>query len=218
MIAHADICLEQRKNRAPRQIDGVRNAAATANHTVQVEHDHKLTQRSLETGSPTLRQSQWLIANEDGGIYVRAVENRMWHTLTGHGVDFKRVPAMEFTLLSLIGAAGPQGIRQPDLIHLSGQDKRSLPHRTDELQRKGYIEKTQIRLRAHNSSLCRLRRFCESTHGTVTIVQDWSPEALYKEIYDGGALRPVRFLDIVLHLVKEAGTLTAEAFRKHLVF
>lgn len=78
-----------------------------------------------------------------------ASQNRIWQALTGHGMDFKKVPVMEFALLSIIAANGENGITQPDLAHFSGQDKRSVPHRTDELARKGYIVKNPVHTCVH---------------------------------------------------------------------
>jgi DNA-binding Lrp family transcriptional regulator len=66
---------------------------------------------------------------------------RKWQTITGHAPDGSLVPPAEFQALCLIAAAGEQGILQTDLTKLSGQDKRSLPKRTDRLARNGYIKK-----------------------------------------------------------------------------
>lgn len=97
---------------------------------------------------------------------IWTTRDRVWQTLTGHGVDFKRIPPMEFAALGFIAAAGEKGILQPDLIHLSGQDKRSLPKRTDNLAKNGYIDKTSILLKSQKTSLLRLARFApnETTH------------------------------------------------------
>jgi hypothetical protein len=90
---------------------------------------------------------------------VWTTRDRVWQTLTGHGVDFKRVPPMEFKALGFIAAAGEKGILQPELIHITGQDKRSLPKRTDNLAKNGYIDKTGVWLKTQKTSLLRLTRF-----------------------------------------------------------
>jgi transcription factor C subunit 3 len=71
-------------------------------------------------------------------------QERTWRAVAGHLVDLKKLSAMQFILLSIIAAHGADGIQQPELVRVSGQDKRSVPHRTDELAKAGYIEKTPI--------------------------------------------------------------------------
>lgn len=88
-------------------------------------------------------------------------EERTWLAITGHEPDETKVLPTEFTLLSIIAAAKSNGIIQPDLVRLSGQDKRSIPKRTDELHRKGYIQKRPIQVRRARTSLCTLRKFSQ---------------------------------------------------------
>ncbi|KAJ4290246.1 hypothetical protein N0V90_010461 [Kalmusia sp. IMI 367209] len=90
-----------------------------------------------------------------------ASQNRIWKALTGHPIDLKKVPGSEFVLLSIIATSGPDGISQPVLQKLSGQDKRSVPHRTDELARKGYIQKSPLQVSRAKTSLCKHKRFAE---------------------------------------------------------
>jgi B-block binding subunit of TFIIIC len=90
---------------------------------------------------------------------IWTTRDRVWQTLTGHGVDFRRIPPMEFKALGFIAAAGQEGILQPELIHLTGQDKRSLPKRTDNLAKNGYIDKSAVWLKTQKTSLLRLTRF-----------------------------------------------------------
>ena len=89
-------------------------------------------------------------------------QERMWQAVTGHGVDLKRVPAMEFQVLSAIAAAGPPGITQPDIVKSVGQDKRSVPKRTDRLADNGYIIKKVVYLKGQKTSLCTHIRFTRS--------------------------------------------------------
>lgn len=97
--------------------------------------------------------------NGSNPLRIWTTRDRVWKTLTGHGVDFKRIPPMEFTALSFIAAAGQKGILQPDLIHGTGQDKRSLPKRTDNLAKNGYIDKKTVMLKSQKTSLLRLARW-----------------------------------------------------------
>lgn len=86
-------------------------------------------------------------------------EKRTWIALTGHGPDSSRVFPTEFELLSVIAARRGEGIVQGNLVQLTGQDKRSVPKRTDELARKGYIEKTPFLARGARTSRLTLKRF-----------------------------------------------------------
>lgn len=86
-------------------------------------------------------------------------QNRTWIAITGHPIDLKKVPGSEFILLSIIARAGPDGISQPMLQRMSGQDKRSIPERTNRLQNKGYIDKRPIQDGKARTSLCTHKMF-----------------------------------------------------------
>ncbi|KAI1305660.1 hypothetical protein F5Y03DRAFT_406277 [Xylaria venustula] len=88
-------------------------------------------------------------------------EERQWKTIAGHGLDFKRVPLFEWRALVDIASVKEKGILQGDLVRLTGQDKRSLPTRTDALARKGYIIKQPVVLRGGKSSKLWLAQFSE---------------------------------------------------------
>ncbi|KAJ5952735.1 B-block binding subunit of TFIIIC [Penicillium vulpinum] len=90
-------------------------------------------------------------------IYVS--EERTWLAITGHPPDESKVLPLEFALLSVIASRRSKGIVQPDLVKISGQDKRSVPKRTDALQRKGYIDKRPVQTKTARTSLCTLQRF-----------------------------------------------------------
>lgn len=99
------------------------------------------------------------------GIRLYASKNRMWHALTGHAPDLDKVKSLDFVCLSIIAACGPKGILQHDLVRISGQDKRSLPARTDRLHEGGYVEKKRVSVQLFNpkrlvhTSQCTLKRF-----------------------------------------------------------
>lgn len=91
--------------------------------------------------------------------HVFVTEERMWLAITGHGPDPSKVLPMEFALLSIIASQKGSGIIQPELVKVSGQDKRSVPKRTDILKEKGYIEKKPIQFKSSRTSLCTLKKF-----------------------------------------------------------
>lgn len=121
-------------------------------------------------------------------LHIWTTRDRVWQTLTGHGVDFKRIPPLEFKALGFIAASGEKGILQPELIHVTGQDKRSLPKRTDNLAKNGYIDKTVVWIKTQKTSLLRLTRFApkETT-----------------EIFSNGRLILENFLRTLCDLLKE---------------
>lgn len=83
-------------------------------------------------------------------LYVS--DDLVWHTITGHGEDFRRLPMMEWRLLVAIAATREEGILQGDLVRATGQDKRSVPRRTDFLSMKGYIAKRTTLVRGTKTS------------------------------------------------------------------
>ncbi|KAI0851566.1 hypothetical protein F5Y00DRAFT_12865 [Daldinia vernicosa] len=118
-------------------------------------------------------------------------DERQWKTIAGHGPDLKRLPLFEWKALVDIASVREKGILQGDLVRLSGQDKRSLPTRTDALAKKGYIIKQSIILRGCRSSKLWLARFAdnakENRDGLNLEKLDLSKETLTKD------LRPVPF-------------------------
>ncbi|KAE8154656.1 hypothetical protein BDV25DRAFT_93729 [Aspergillus avenaceus] len=96
--------------------------------------------------------------------HVFVSKERTWLAITGHEPDESKVLPTEFALLSIIASRKSSGISQTELVKLSGQDKRSVPKRTDTLQQKGYIEKRAVQIRSTRTSLCTLRRFLDADH------------------------------------------------------
>lgn len=92
-------------------------------------------------------------------IRVYASEETMWESLTGHAIDYKRVPRSEWLLLLGIASTTSKGILQGDLGRLVDQDKRSVPKRTDALLRKGYIVKRTTLVRGTKTSKMWLKLF-----------------------------------------------------------
>lgn len=138
-----------------------------------------------------------------------ASQNRIWQALTGHSMDLKKVPTMEFALLSLIAAAGVDGITQPELTHTSGQDKRSVPHRTDELGRKGYIVKTFIQAGKMRTSLCVLKKF--ATDNSLV------SSAAVEDVFQEGRFVASGFAHLLYNKLKDAGVVPTRDIRPRLV-
>ncbi|KAI1414372.1 hypothetical protein F5Y13DRAFT_197844 [Hypoxylon sp. FL1857] len=90
---------------------------------------------------------------------------------------FKRVPLFEWKALVDIASTREKGILQGDLVRLTGQDKRSLPTRTDALAKKGYIIKQPIILRGCRSSKLWLTKFADSARQgrDETLTKDLAP-------------------------------------------
>lgn len=146
----------------------------TADH----EHPSQTPQKSRKTGaqqkvgfSTTKKSATRPALAEDStpshGIRLYASQNRMWLAITKHGPDLTKVKSLDFGALSIIAANGPKGMYQHDLVRLSGQDKRSVPARTDRLDVDGYIEKRRVTIQLYkptrvlNTSHLVLKRFVD---------------------------------------------------------
>ncbi|CAK7269674.1 hypothetical protein SEPCBS119000_003691 [Sporothrix epigloea] len=90
-------------------------------------------------------------------LYV--TERTLWFTLTGHEVDYKKIPLLEWRCLQGIASTRRKGILQADLRELVNQDKRSVPKRTDFLTAKGYIVKRTTIARGYRTSMMWLTEF-----------------------------------------------------------
>ncbi|KAL6822433.1 hypothetical protein V8C40DRAFT_249502 [Trichoderma camerunense] len=96
---------------------------------------------------------------EGSDIRIYASPEIMWEAITGHAIDYKRVPRSEWLLLLGIASTKAQGILQGDLGRLVDQDKRSVPKRTDALVKKGYITKRTTLVRGTKTSKMWLKLF-----------------------------------------------------------
>ncbi|KAF5026031.1 hypothetical protein F66182_1886 [Fusarium sp. NRRL 66182] len=92
-------------------------------------------------------------------VRVYASEATLWESLTGHGIDYKRIPKSEWMLLLGIASTTTQGLLQSELTRLTNQDKRSTPKRTDTLFKKGYIVKRTTLVRGMKTSKLWCRAF-----------------------------------------------------------
>ncbi|KAH9904658.1 hypothetical protein F4778DRAFT_730233 [Xylariomycetidae sp. FL2044] len=121
------------------QADPSTSAPATSEPT----GSSRLTRRAAGTTRPRL--------------YVS--EERQWRALAGHAPDYKRIPLFEWRALVDIASIREKGILQGDLVRLTGQDKRSLPMRTESLAQKGYIIKQPVLVRGCKSSKLWLSKY-----------------------------------------------------------
>lgn len=146
-------------------------APSSASNTLTIIQDGVITQTQQTEEAAGGETKNAAVPQEpkfDPGIRLYASETRMWHALAGHGPDFSKIKYLDFVCLSIIAACGPKGILQHDLVRISGQDKRSLPARTDRLHDRGYVEKKRLCVqlvnpkRLLNTSQCTLKRFINS--------------------------------------------------------
>ena len=92
-----------------------------------------------------------------------ASEERMWYAVAGHGPDLQRIPKMEFICLSIITSRRDKGIVQGDLTKITGQDKRSIPKRTQNLHEHGYIEKKPVLFGGARTSWLYAKRYAPAS-------------------------------------------------------
>ena len=125
----------------------------------EFDRQNSLTAQQKEPDGEQSQDQASLPATSASQIRIFVSKERAWYAITGHEPDEAKVSSSEFGLLSIIASRKSAGIAQTELIRLSGQDKRSVPKRTDALKRKGYIEKRAIQVKAARTSLCTLCRF-----------------------------------------------------------
>ncbi|KAH6652179.1 hypothetical protein BKA67DRAFT_660941 [Truncatella angustata] len=121
--------------------------------------------------SSTKRNATAFVQDE---VHLLLSEERQWKAIAGHGPDYKRIPLFEWRALIAIASVGTKGILQGDLTRLTGQDKRSLPTRTEALARKGYIIKQQATLRGCRTSKIWLAQF--SNHAKADVQRQGLPD------------------------------------------
>ena len=147
-------------------------APSPASDAPPVVQDTDITQTQQSAESADARTENAAVPQGtkfNPGIRLYASKDRMWHALTGHAPNFNKVKSLDFICLSIIAACGPKGILQHDLVRISGQDKRSLPSRTDRLHDGGYVEKMRVSVQLFNpkrlvhTSQCTLKRFVNQT-------------------------------------------------------
>ncbi|KAI9716348.1 MAG: hypothetical protein M1812_005413 [Candelaria pacifica] len=155
-------------------------------------------------------------------VYIS--QDRMWYALTGHEVDWTKLPLSEFVLLSIIGASKEKGIVQTELTRISGQDKRSLPRRTDALHTKGYIEKKPALIKGQRTSHCTLRKYISQATDVATNFSETigknpayatQEDRLRKCGFTGDVtdplspvLNPLIFAKTIIGYIKETGIIT----------
>lgn len=146
--------------------------AARQTHSQDIDQPSQEVQPTLPSehlsGRPTL---DFVDSARGRGIRLLASESRIWRTIAGHEPDYARIQGLDFICLSIIAAHGSRGIAQNDLVRISGQDKRSLPLRTDRLHNNDYIIKRPVTIYHNNAllhtSLLTLKRYADSSETTA---------------------------------------------------
>ena len=107
-------------------------------------------------------------------LRVFVSEECMWESITGHSVDYRRIPKSEWLLLLGIASSKSEGILQGDLGRLVDQDKRSVPKRTDSLTAKGYITKRTTLVRGTKTSKIWLKIFAPTLPKDTSSMEETS--------------------------------------------
>ncbi|KAK5049106.1 hypothetical protein LTR84_005529 [Exophiala bonariae] len=104
------------------------------------------------------------------GPHVTVNYERMYRAICGHPPDSSKLVPLEFALLTHIAASRSIGILQGPLTRASGQDKRSVPKRTDVLHRKGYIIKEPVYAHGTKTSRLTLRKLAATTTNKESVL------------------------------------------------
>ncbi|KAL8732119.1 MAG: hypothetical protein Q9181_004064 [Wetmoreana brouardii] len=115
---------------------------------------------SKHTTSP--KGNKGASSHPQGSLRMYATTGRRWQAIAGHAPDPIKIPGLDFACLSIIAAHRERGILQPDLVRISGQDKRSVPERTRRLQEGGYISKIPVLVNKAHTSKLTLKRYVPS--------------------------------------------------------
>jgi hypothetical protein len=151
---------------------------------------------------------------------MHATEDRVWKAIAGHGIDFKKLPILQFECLQVICSAGKRGIIQPDLTTITGQDKRSTPKRTDELAEKGYIEKRVVNVKGLRTSLCTHKRYIVPKKKKAKSSESEAAEALAessKDVFVEGRLNIDNLITYLFELLKNIRIISQMDLRTKLV-
>ncbi|KAL8795708.1 MAG: hypothetical protein Q9182_007498 [Xanthomendoza sp. 2 TL-2023] len=135
--------------------------------------------RSPANASSTV-QGDTLLGRLPTEARIYASIERRWQAIAGHAFDPVKIPQLDFACLSIIAAHREQGIMQPELIRASGQDKRSVPQRTQRLVEGGYITKVPVFVNKVHTSKLTLKRYSKklskhdadvrTSHGPVMVL------------------------------------------------
>lgn len=185
----------------------------------EAEQIHSEPTNSGKTSSSDPEADQKADPKPDASIRIFVSRERTWLAVAGHAPDESKVVPLEFALLSIIASHKSNGIAQPDLVKISGQDKRSVPKRTDSLQKKGYIDKRPIQTKSARTSLCTLRRFLRPTAGEAA---DQPQEQEYQPQGDGA--QPTAMIDFdsfnnqLFDILREDGIIARDDLKRKLGF
>lgn len=135
---------------------------ATPEAIMDTSNSSTLLSLNLQQHQTSSNSSRSQSAKGGSALRIYVTEERMWLALCGHSKDLTKVFETEFVLLSIIATHREGGILQGDLVKESGQDKRSVPKRTDILRNKGYIEKRVVHVKGLRTSRLVLRRFASN--------------------------------------------------------
>ena len=141
--------------------DDAHQSLADGNHNT----DASIPADEVAKELPTIRKSRTSL-----GPRIQIKEERLYEELCGHPPDPKKVSPMEFVLLSHIAAGRSDGVLQGEVVRLSGQDKHSVPKRTDALHSKGYVIKETVFIKGMRTSRLTLKKLV-SIDGTANPIR-----------------------------------------------
>ncbi|RMZ87925.1 hypothetical protein DV736_g4852, partial [Chaetothyriales sp. CBS 134916] len=132
---------------------------------------------------------------------VHASEELIYKSICGHSRQEAQLFPLEHALLMQIAASRANGILQGDLGRQTGQDKRSVPKRTDVLHTKGYIVKQPVTNKGTKTSLLILRRYAHHLAApTITTPQLSVRDVLQRlgdRLLDGARIELTMLVDVL---------------------
>lgn len=149
-------------------------------------------------------------------LRIAATEARVWMTVAGHEPSYVRIPRLKFDILKILLKHGPAGLLQPELVQISGQDKRSLPRRTTELAQLGYLIKRPANKHGLKTSRLLHKRYSpEAAPITHQSTSDQDPKS-FKDI-DWAVVDREFLIDQVLKLLKSRRIIQRDDLKAEMV-
>lgn len=118
-------------------------------------------------------------------------EELTWINITGHGIDFLKIPPLCWKLLPKLASCHYEGCSQGNLCKMGGGDIRSVPKRTDKLAEQGYIVKRTVVLRGSKTSKLWLTQFAPPDLPSAENPNTWGRDLDLSRDHLTKSLRPV---------------------------
>ncbi|KAL8830068.1 MAG: hypothetical protein Q9191_001640 [Dirinaria sp. TL-2023a] len=142
--------------------DGTQHELVLENPAAQSAQSAPINTSDQKQASQKQIKKSAVLAASSSEHRLYTTKARVWQAIAGHAPDDSKIQPAQFQCLSIISSRRSQGILQSELVKVSGQDKRSVPKRTDLLAAGGYIHKRPVLAKGMKTSILYAKRFAPS--------------------------------------------------------